>query len=136
MLILPQFCVGDPENQDFPRQVIIEQRTPLPELTEGFHDPNILLGSGTDFFRSFEQFNLTYDSASAGRPVHALLIRTHPSKYLIIMGLLGCVLLSLAVGLLAGLLGRDTKIGFIAAGAAITLCSMTHAYLFGMKFLG
>jgi hypothetical protein len=133
-MVLNQFCVGNPEAQDYPRKVIIKSSTPCPDLTEAFHNPTVL--RGTDFLRLHEQFNISPSAALNDHPRHAILIKTEVSKYILGGVVAGVVLFSTVVGIVVWYFSRNAGLGLAASGGAVSIFSLIQAYLSGMKLLG
>jgi len=127
---LGQLCVGDPEAQDHPREVIVETTTPRSDLTEAFQNPLLLRGSA--FVSVNEQFMLPFKEANHDRATHAILIRAAASQATVAFILMAVILFSAMVGLAAGMLTGDAKIGLAVCAGAIAIFALIQASMFGV----
>jgi hypothetical protein len=127
---LEQLCTGDPEAQDYPREVIVDKSTPRLDLTEAFHNPLIL--QGQNFVQLNEQFILTDSHAAVDRPCHATLIKAATNKASVALVLAVVISLSIAVGIVAGFLVKDAKIGLAVCAGAVGIFALIQGSLVGV----
>ncbi|KAF2632112.1 hypothetical protein BU25DRAFT_417859 [Macroventuria anomochaeta] len=97
---ISSLSIGNLEAQDYPREIIIEAKTPRPDLTEAFRNPLLLRGSG--FTSMNEQFTWPSKEAACDRPLHAILIKTATCKVTVVAILIVVVLFSIMAGSAAG----------------------------------
>jgi hypothetical protein len=126
-----QFCVGDLEAQDYPRSVTVTGRTPRPDLTEAFHNPNVLRGA-KNFLDQNEQFNITPGSVRDIASRRAVLIEHEVNKYVLtwVIGLV--VLVAVVAGVVVGVLVHSLGVAMATCAGVIGIFGFIQAFLFGM----
>jgi hypothetical protein len=129
-LLLEQLCTGDPEAQDYPREVIVDRSIPRLDLTEAFHNPFILRGQ--NFVQLNEQFILTNNRAAINRPCHATLIKVAMNKASVALVLAVVIFLSIATGIVTGFLVKDAKIGLAVCAGAVGIFALIQGSLVGV----
>ncbi|KAJ4991286.1 hypothetical protein SVAN01_03184 [Stagonosporopsis vannaccii] len=125
--IISSMCIGDSEAQDYPRGVIIEAQTPRSDLTTAFENPLLLCGKG--FALMNEQFTLPAGGATSDRKLHAILIKKATCKMKVAIALIVMVLFSIIIGLVAGFLTGDTKIGLAVCAGAVGIFALVQTSL-------
>lgn len=120
---------ADPETQDYPRAVIIKSREPLPELTKAFHNPALLNGTGTALLRDNEHMNVALGRNKIDGRYHAILIKTEASRWLIVAGVLGSIVVSAVIGFVVGYFTGNGELGVAASAAAIAVLTFIQGCL-------
>jgi hypothetical protein len=128
-----QWCIGDPELQDYPRKVIIESSKPRTDLTKAFHNPQIL--QGTDFTRLNEHFGFATGTVPAGGQHHAILIKKTTSKYLVTGAVTAAILFAIIVGIITGIKVKNAEIGLAVSAGTVGIFALIQASLFGVDSL-
>ncbi|RYN47866.1 hypothetical protein AA0118_g12017 [Alternaria tenuissima] len=132
--VLSSFTVNpDPEAQDYPRAVILKSSTPLPELTEAFHNPSLLNGTGATLIHENSQFNPANSKSPIDGHYHAILIKTKASRWLIAAGVAGTIVVAAVVGAVVGGMGGNSGLGIAAGGTAIAVFSFIQGCLLFLK---
>jgi len=128
---LSPLCIGDLEAQDYPRQVLVDSSTPRPDLTEAFHNPDVL--RGTQFMRLNAQFNISEQNSGIRK---AILIKTEASKYIVVSALAVMVLVAIVAGVVVGFAFHNVSWGLATCTVIVGICALVLVFLFGMKILG
>ncbi|RYO58915.1 hypothetical protein AA0116_g7206 [Alternaria tenuissima] len=131
---LPQFTVNpDPEAQDYPRAVILQSSTPLLELTEAFHTPSLLNGTGTTLIRRNLQFNPENGESPIDGHYHAILIKTKASRWLIAAGVAGTIVVAAVIGSVVGYMVGNAELGVAAGATAVAVFAFVQGCLLFLK---
>ncbi|KAF3053097.1 hypothetical protein E8E11_006405 [Didymella keratinophila] len=128
--VISPLCIGDPEAQDYPREVIVDSSTPRTDLTEAFKHPAVLRGPA--FVQMNEQFAMGAGRGDVNRAYHAILIKTATSKATVAVVLTIVVLFSIVSGLAVGFWTKDAKIGLAVCAGAIGIFALIQASMFGL----
>ncbi|KAH8628538.1 hypothetical protein IG631_15795 [Alternaria alternata] len=105
-----QFTVSpNPEAQDYPRAVIIQSSTPLLELTEAFHNPSLLNGTGAALIRENPHFNPANGKSPIDGHYHAILMKSEASRWLIAAGVAGTVVVAAVIGFVVGYMVENAQ---------------------------
>ncbi|KAK7185788.1 hypothetical protein PSPO01_08038, partial [Paraphaeosphaeria sporulosa] len=108
----------DPEAQDYPRRIIVASIQLLIELTEAFHDPSLLVGSGAAVLREIPQFN---SKNCIDGHYHAILIRSEASHCLLVAGMAGAILVAGVIGYTVGRFTKSAMLGVVAGATAVSV---------------
>jgi hypothetical protein len=131
---LPQFTINpDPEAQDYPRAVILKSSTPLLELTEAFHTPSLLNGTGATLVRENSQFNPANGKSPIDGHYHAILIKTKASRWLIAAGVAGTIVVAAVIGSVVGYMVGNAELGVAAGATAIAVFAFIQGCLLFFK---
>ncbi|RYN17606.1 hypothetical protein AA0112_g11977 [Alternaria arborescens] len=133
-VVLSSFTVNpDPEAQDYPRAVILKSSTPLLELTEAFHTPSLLNGTGATLIRENSQFNPANGKSLIDGHYHAILIKTKASRWLIAAGVAGTIVVEAVIGSVVGYMVGNAELGVAAGATAIAVFAFIQGCLLFLK---
>ncbi|RYN65572.1 hypothetical protein AA0117_g12081 [Alternaria alternata] len=133
-VVLSSFTVNpDPEAQDYPRAVILQSSTPLLELTEAFHTPSLLNGTGTTLIRRNLQFNPENGESPIDGHYHAILIKTKASRWLIAAGVAGTIVVAAVIGSVVGYMVGNAELGVAAGATAVAVFAFVQGCLLFLK---
>ncbi|RYN18130.1 hypothetical protein AA0115_g11452 [Alternaria tenuissima] len=129
-VVLSSFTVNpDPEAQDYPRAVILQSSTPLLELTEAFHNPSLLNGTGAALIRENPHFNLANGKSPIDGHFHAILIKTEASCWLIATGVAGTIVVAAVLGVVVGYMVGDAQLGVTAGATTVAVLAFVQGCL-------
>ncbi|CAN9140504.1 unnamed protein product [Alternaria alternata] len=132
--VLSSFTVNpDPEAQDYPRAVILKSSTPLLELTEAFHTPSLLNGTGATLIRENSQFDPANGKSPIDGHYHAILIKNKASRWLIAAGVAGTIVVAAVIGSVVGYMVGNAELGVAAGATAIAVFAFIQGCLLFLK---
>ncbi|OAG00173.1 uncharacterized protein CC84DRAFT_1222480 [Paraphaeosphaeria sporulosa] len=117
----------DPKAQYYPRRIIVASIQPLIELTETFHNPSLLVGSGAAVLRENPQFN---SKNCIDGHYHAILIRSEASHCLLVAGMAGAILVAGVIGYTVGRFTKSAMLGVVAGATAVSVFAYLQASTF------
>ncbi|RYN91427.1 hypothetical protein AA0119_g10425 [Alternaria tenuissima] len=132
--VLSSFTVNpDPEAQDHPRAVILQSSTPLLELTEAFHNPSLLNGTGATLIRENPHFNPANGKSPIDGHYHAILIKTEASRWLIAAGMAGTIVVAAVIGFVVGYMDGNAQLGVTAGATTVAVLAFVQGCLLFLR---
>ncbi|RYO33928.1 hypothetical protein AA0113_g11659 [Alternaria arborescens] len=132
--VLSSFTVNpDPEAQDYPRAVILQSSTPLLELTEAFHNPSFLNGTGAALVRENPHFNPANGKSPIDGRYHAILIKTEASRWLIAAGVAGTIVVAAIIGFVVGYMVGNAQLGVTAGATTVAVLAFAQGCLLFLR---
>jgi hypothetical protein len=129
-----QFTINpDPEAQDYPRAVILQSSTPLLELTEAFHNPSLLNGTGTALIREYPHFDPANGKSTINGQYHAILIKTEASRWLIAAGVAGTIVVAAVIGFVVGYMVGNAQLGVTAGATTVAVLAFVQGCLLFLR---
>ncbi|KAF4624941.1 hypothetical protein G7Y89_g13229 [Cudoniella acicularis] len=129
--IVSPYCIGDPEVQDYPRDILITSNSYRPDLTDAFHNPN-LLHSAASFIQLNKQFDIMRAHGVPGREDvshSAILITNDVNNCILLWVIVFMILFSVIIGIVAGLL-VDSSFGVAISTGLIGLFALIQGCIF------
>ncbi|CAN9176365.1 hypothetical protein AA0114_g11004 [Alternaria tenuissima] len=132
--VLSSFTINpDPEAQDYPRAVILQSSTPLLELTEAFHNPSLLNGTGAALIRENPHFNPANGKSLIDGHYHAILIKTEASRWLIAAGVAGTIVVAAVIGFVVGYMVGNAQLGVTAGATTVAVFAFVQGCLLFLR---
>ncbi|KAF8862511.1 hypothetical protein BDZ45DRAFT_799010 [Acephala macrosclerotiorum] len=129
--IVSPYCIGDPEVQDYPREIFLRSKEYRPDLTDAFHNPNVLR-CAANLIHLNEHFNILRGRRAPGHgdaSYSAILITNDANKCVLMWVIVAMVLASIIVGIVAGIL-VDSSFGVAMSTGLIALFCLIQGCIF------